>query len=473
MTDTALLLEKTISEVAPLIQRGEISPVDLLEAQLARIATYDGQLRSFITVTAELAHQQAEAAARDVAAGRYRGPLHGIPIGLKDLICTRGIRTTCASPLLADFRPLLDAAVTTRLAEAGAVCVGKLNLTEFALVGYHPTLPYPRNPWHTDYWAGVSSSGSGVATAASLCFAALGSDTGGSIRFPATACGVVGLKPTFGKVSRHGVFPLADTLDHLGPMARSVRDCALLLAVLEGRDERDPATRSDPAVDYLAEIARGIQGLRIGIDRDYCGNGADEAQREAVFRACYILKGLGAEFVEVDLSGLNDACDHWLTLCAVDALLRHREWFPERAGEYGPTFRSLLEHGLTCTAEDYARAQRQRMATSALLANLFTRVDCLLFPATPAPAPLQADMPPDMVVVPEAVPNLVRFTGPTDMSGHPSLTVPNGFTPQGLPTAMQFIGRLGDEATVLRAGAAYEAATAWHTRRPVLHAAES
>ena len=460
------LLTQTMTQVAPLLERGEVSPVELVEAQLARIAALDGELHSYVLVTAELARTQARTAEREIRAGRYLGPLHGMPLGLKDLICTQGIPTTCASSILGDFKPLFDAALVERFNAAGAVCLGKLNLTEFALYGYHPALAYPRNPWHVEHSAGVSSSGSGVATAASLCFGAVGTDTGGSIRFPAAACGIVGLKPTFGKVSRHGVFPLADTLDHIGPMTRSVADCALMLSVMEGRDERDPATRSDPKVDYCAEIARGATGLRVGIDRDYCIQDTDSAMTEATFRACFILHGQQLEVQDIDLSGLTQVCDYWLPTCAVDALLRHREWFPARAAEYGPVFRALLEYGLTVSAEDYARGQKLRQATAALLEQALQRVDVILCPAAPAPALLQSLFPPQQVAPPEAVARLVRYSAPTNFSGHPALTLPNGFTPEGLPTAMQFIGRHGEEATLFRVAAAYERATSWQQRRP-------
>lgn len=468
MSPLSELLTRTITDVAPLIAKREVSPVELFEAQLERIAAHDASLRSYLLLTAELGRAQALAAERKIAAGDYRGPLHGIPLGLKDLICTKGISTTCASPILRDFKPLLDAAIVEKLYAAGALCTGKLNLTEFALYGYHPEFDYPRNPWNTDYWAGVSSSGSGVAVAASLCFGAIGTDTGGSIRFPSAACGVVGLKPTFGKVSRHGIFPLADTLDHIGPMTRSVADCALMLAALEGRDERDPSTRSDPAVDYLAEIARGAEGIRIGIDRDYCTEDTDPEMREACFRACYILHGQKMIVQDVSLPGITDVAAHWQDTCAVDALLRHREWFPARAADYGPVFRALLEYGLTVTAEDYARGQKLRQFTMALFDKAFREVDVIVCPAAPSPAMPQSQFPPQQVAPPEAVAPLVRYSAPTNFSGHPSLTVPNGFTADGLPTAMQFIGRHGEEATLFRVAAAYEQATGWHKRRPPL-----
>lgn len=468
MADANELLTATIAEVSGLIERREISPVALVDAQLARIEALDGKIGSYLLVTADLARAQALRAEREIAAGQYRGKLHGIPIGIKDLVATRGIPTTCASPLLRDYRPDHDAAVIEKLATAGAVCAGKLALTEFALYGYHPDFSPPRNPWHPDYWAGVSSSGSGAATAASLCFGAIGSDTGGSIRFPAAACGVVGLKPTFGKISRYGVFPLADTLDHIGPLTRSVADAAIMLAALEGRDLRDPATRSDPGVDYLAAIAEGAGGLRVGIDRAYCAAETDPAQADATARACFILKGRGIDIVDIDLGGITDACEHWLATCAVDALLRHREFFPRRAAEYGPVFRALLEFGLTVQAEDYARGQRARQAVTALIEAALRDVDCILCPAAPRAAVPRHEFPPDQVAPPEAVSPLLRYSAPTNFSGHPSITLPNGFTADGLPTAMQFIGRLGDEATILRVAAAYEGATGWHKRRPVI-----
>jgi amidase len=464
----AELLTRTITDIAPLIERGELSPVDLVEAQLARITALDDKLNSFLLVTAELARAQARDAAHEIAAGRYRGKLHGIPIGIKDLVAMKGLPRTCASPMLRGDRPDFDAAIVEKLAAAGGIFVGKLNLTEFALYGYHPDMPLPHNPWNLGYSAGVSSSGSGAATAASLCFGAIGTDTGGSIRFPSSMCGIVGIKPTFGKVSRHGVFPLADTLDHIGPMTRSVADAAAMLQVLQGRDERDPTTRSDPQIDYLSEIARGAQGLKVGIDRAYCTADTDPAQAEATFRACYMLKSQGLEIHDIDLTGILDGLAYWYTICAVDALLRHREFYPARAEEYGPVFRAMLDYGAVATAEDYARGQRLRQATTALFDNALANVDCILCPATASPAMPQAQFHPQGVVPPEAMPTLVRYTGPTNLSGHPSITVPNGFNAEGLPTSMQFIGRHGEEATIIRAAAAYERATEWHKRRPAL-----
>lgn len=462
MADLDDLLTATLADVSGLIERREVSPMALVDAQLARIEALDVRVGSYLLVTADLAREQARRAAREIAGGRYRGRLHGIPLALEDLVATRGIPTTCGSPMLRGTRPGHDAAVVEKLAAAGAVCTGKLTLGEFALYAHHPDFRPPSNPWREDDPTGVSSSGAGAATAASLCFGAIGSDTGGSLRLAAATCGVVGLKPTFGKISRHGAHPLADTLDHLGTVTRGVSDAAILLAALEGRDPRDPATRRDPPVDYLAAIAGGASGLRIGIDRAYCAADTDPAQADATSRACFILKGQGIDIVDIDLTGITDACAHWLATCAVDALRRHRDSFPRRAAEYGPVFRALLEYGLTVTAEDYARGQRTRQAVTGLLENALRDVDCILCPASPRPAMSRQACPPQQVAP------LLRFSAPTDFSGHPSITVPNGFTADGLPTAMQFIGRLGDEATILRIAGAYERATGWHRRRPLL-----
>lgn len=466
MTTIAKLTTATIAEVAPLIERREISPVELTEAMLARIEALDGKINSYLLVTNDLALKQARAAEAEISSGHYRGPLHGIPIALKDLVNTAGIATTCASTILRDFKPGYDAAVVERLQAAGTITLGKLNLTEFALYGYHPDFEPPHNPWNLEYWSGVSSSGSGAATAASLCFGCLGTDTGGSIRFPAAACGIVGIKATFGKVSRYGVFPLADTLDHIGPMTRCVADAATMLGVLEGRDPRDGSTRIDPQSDYAAAIAQGCQGLRIGIDRTYCTTDTDPLMSDALFAAVELMSEHGATVVELNAPEIANAAEHWMAVCAVDALIGHKDLYPQRADEYGPVFRSLLEHGTTVSAVEYARATRQRQETRALIDELLEGIDVMVCPAMPAPAGPQPG-PQDVMPVADVAP-LVRYAAPTNFSGHPSITLPNGFTPTGLPTAMQFIGRHGDEASIIRAAAAYEAMTDWHKRRPAL-----
>ena len=453
-------------DAAALLRSKEISALELTEAMLQRIEDLDGKLHSYLLVTGELARAQAKAAQAEIQAGNYRGPMHGIPIGLKDLIYTKGITTTCASKILRDFVPDYDAAIVEKLNAAGAVTLGKLNLTEFALYGYHPDFTPPNNPWKLDHWSGVSSSGSGAATGGSLCFASIGTDTGGSIRFPSSACGIVGIKATFGKVSRYGIFPLSDTMDHPGPMARTVADAAVMLAVLEGRDERDAATRSDPVVDYLALLDGNVRGLRIGIEREYCTTGADPEQAAASFAALDHYRALGAEIVELNAPDLADSAHTWLDTCAVDALMRHHDYFPARADDYGPVYRALLEHGTRVTAEQYAEGLVARQAVMARLENIFSQCDVMLCPATPTPAPPQTETPPQGVMADEDVPGLVRFTGPFDYSGSPSITLPNGFNQAGMPLSMQLIGRHGDEATIIRAAYAYEQTTDWHKQRP-------
>ena len=263
-------MQKTITEIAPLLETKEISPLELTRAMLERIDTLDDELCSYNMITADFALEQAEKAEKAIQGGNYLGPLHGIPIGIKDLIFTKGIVTTCSSPILADWVPDHDATVMNKLNKSGAVMLGKLSMTEFALSGYHPDHEPPKNPWSKEHWPGVSSSGSGVATAASLCFASLGTDTGGSIRYPSAACGVVGIKPTYGKVSRHGVFPLAESLDHIGPITRSVADAAAVLQVIAGYDYQDVTSLDHPLPDYSASLGKCIKGLRIGVDEKYC-----------------------------------------------------------------------------------------------------------------------------------------------------------------------------------------------------------
>lgn len=458
----------TLLQAAALIQSSELSPVALTEAMLARIAQEDGWLHSYVTVMGEQALAQAAQAEREIAAGNYRGPLHGMPIAIKDIFATRGVRTTCSSKIYADHVPDYDAAVVERLQAAGAIVLGKLTMTEFALFGYHPECAVPVNPWNAERWAGVSSSGSGVATAASLCFAALGTDTGGSIRVPSAACGVVGIKPTYGKVSRHGCYPLAETLDHIGPMARSVGDCAALLAAIEGRDERDPTTRSDAPSDYLAQMGQGVQGLRIGIDRNYIAHGVDPEVAQSVLDSVALLALLGAEVVEVDVTGITEASQYWIPCTAVEALLTHGEHLAARPDDYGPTFRSILEFGTTVSAATYAKGVITGQRVRGILDHVFSQVDVLACPSAASTALPTAAFPPQIVAPPEAVAPLIGFHAPFNFSGHPTLSLPCGVHSDGLPLSLQLVGRHGEEATIIRAGHAYEQATEWHLRRPAL-----
>jgi len=292
---------KSIREVAGLIESTEISPVELTRMMLGRIDSLDGQLKSYATVTAERALASARQAEQEIVAGRYRGPLHGIPVAVKDLCYTKGTRTMGGMGVYKEFVPDFDATVVTRLENAGAVLLGKLNLTEGAMAGYHQDFDIPVNPWRADLWPGASSSGSGVATAAGLCFAALGSDTGGSIRFPSMANGIVGLKPTYGRVSRHGVLPLAETLDHVGPMTRHTADAAIVLQALAGYDENDPTSLQDPVPDMLGDALPGIARMTVGFDRAFASEGIDSGLVAAIDQALETLRQLGVTIVDIEM----------------------------------------------------------------------------------------------------------------------------------------------------------------------------
>jgi len=456
-TDPCLL---TIAEAADLIRTQQLSPVDLIDAQLARIDSLQPKLHAFVTVTAELARAQARQAADEIESGTYRGPLHGIPIGLKDSIATAGIRTTCASTILADHVPDANATVVDRLIEAGAVIVGKLNMTEFALYGYHPELEHPRNPRNTDFYAGVSSSGSAVAVAASMCFASLGSDAGGSIRFPAAACGVVGIKPTFGTVSRHGVFPLAQTLDHVGPFARTVSDAVTVLQAIAGIDPLDDCTRHQPH-DLSAQISTGAP-LRVGVDMRYSSTATDPLIVTALRASIETFRDTGAQIIDVDLSGIDDVCAYWMTTCGVDARIHHHDLYPSRRDDYGPVFRSVLDSASRVDPTEYARGEALRQTTRAIFDRAFGHVDVIALPGSPSLPLSRTAAGPSDVFPPDAMVPFFRHTVPMNYSGHPTISLPNGVAPSKLPIGLQLVGRHGAENLLSQAAHSFEAATEWH-----------
>lgn len=450
-----------IAGLAAQIKAGDLSPSSLIDHFLARIEALDPGLNAFNTVTAEQARERAAAADREIEAGQYRGPLHGIPVGLKDLLQTAGVRTTASSPILADWVPAKSATVVERLEGAGAISLGKLNMTEFALSGYHPDLAVPVNPWSADHWSGVSSSGSGVAVAARLCCAAIGTDTGGSIRLPSAANGVVGIKPTYGRVSRFNGFPLAESLDHFGPIASSVEDAALVLNAIAGYDAQDPTSLDVATPDFTAGINREISGLRIGIDERYNAQ-VDPQVCAALNQVAETLAGLGAEIVPVDVTGIEEGADRWFTLTAAEALNHHRDYYPARAQEYGPVFRSLLEHGNACSGAEVSQAYTARGRVRQVLTRAFGAMDLLLCPSLAGPAPLLDDFPPQLVLPAEAVGPIVLYQAPFNFSGSPTISVPMGFSEGGLPLSLQLVGRHCEEALLIRAAYAYEQATEWH-----------
>src|SRR5262245_25875486 len=375
----------SLDEVARRLKARKLSSVEATQSMLDRIDKVDPKLKSFATGTRERALADATRLDAETAAGKSRGPLHGVPIAVKDLCNTDGVPTAAGMAIHRQHVPAKDATVVTRLKQAGAVILGKLQMTEGAYGMHHPSVEPPVNPWNAAYWPGVSSSGSGVATAAGLCFASLGSDTGGSIRFPSTMNGLTGLKPTWGRVSRAGVFPLAPSLDHVGPMCRSALDAAIVLGVIAGADPADPTAATEPVPDYAAAIGAGVTGKRLGIPCNLISMDGD-AQR-AFDEAAAVLQRAGAQPVEVRLPDLDEPAQRWLTLCGVEAALAHEATFPSRRGEYGVEFAGLLDHGRSVSGLELARLELVRARVRGELDRLMASIDLLLLPVMGAAAP--------------------------------------------------------------------------------------
>jgi len=355
--------------------------------------------------------------------------------------------------------------VVARLRNAGAIVLGKLQMTEGAFARHHPEITPPVNPWAAERWTGVSSSGSGVATAAGLCYASLGSDTGGSIRFPSAANAVTGLKPTWGRVSRHGIFPLAESLDHIGPMTRSAADAAAVLAAIAGADPADPTALIAPVPGYGNDLDGGVRGLRIGVDAAFNTLDVDPAVATTLQEAEAVFRGLRAEIVPVRLPAPEAVIAGWLPLCAVEMALAHEATYPAQAERYGPIVKTVIELGRRTSGIEIARILREREAFRGRVARMFQGCDLLLCPALPGPPPtVHAVASGDYD--PKAAALRLRFTAPFDMTGGPTITLPGGFTPDGLPLAIQLAGRHLAESTLLRAGAAFQGATDWHRRHP-------
>jgi len=444
----------TLEEAAALVRDRRVSPVELTEACLARIEAVEPRLNAFVTVTAELARAQAREAGDEIAAGRYRGPLHGIPVAVKDLFATKGIRTTAGSRILADWVPTEDATVVRRLRESGAVLLGKLGLHEFAygISSVNPHFGDVHNPWDTTRIPGGSSGGSAVAVVAGEAYAALGSDTGGSIRIPASLCGCVGLKPTFGRASLFGAVPLSWSLDHPGPLARTVRDVAVATAAIGGHDPRDPISADRPVPDFLAGIDLGPQRLRVGVPTDHVWDDCDPAIASVVRRAIDALAHAGAEIVEIPWRRAADYAKAASAVLGVEARAYHEGTFPGRSAEYGPLVRARLLSQGDVDAETYARSMRLLLEARAGGADRdLDGVDVLAMPTVPSRA----------WTIEEAkeVPRPSEWTRITrifDLTGQPAISVPCGTDPDGLPIGLQFAARMWDEAAVLRAARAYE-----------------
>jgi amidase len=456
----------SLSELSNAIRKREVTSVEATRAVLARIRELNPKLRAYLTVMDDSALRQAEAADKEIAAGQYRGPLHGVPVAVKDLCWTKGVLTTCASKVLRDFRPDSNATIVDRFDAAGAVLLGKLHLTEFAMAWYHPEIPGPLNPWNPKLWPGASSSGSGAATAAGLCYASIGTDTGGSIRFPSAANGIVGLKPTWGRVSRHGVFALSESFDHVGPMTRTVADAALVLSVIAGQDPNDDTSLAASLDDYAAAAKSGAFSVTIGFDERYVARASNDVAT-AVGSAVRDLERLGVRVVKVKVPDVDPVIEAWSPMAAAEALAAHSENYPSKASEYGPGFRSLVEMGTKVTGAEYANANMVRARFANRFQQLFDQIDVLACPSMVATT-LPADaMPPDASAFRGPNP-LMSFTAPFNMSRNPTLSLPCGDGKGGPPPSLQLVGRLLGEATLFRVGGAFERATEWHEQRPTI-----
>lgn len=454
----------TVSELVSHYRARELSPVEVTEAMLARIGEMDPRLLSFHEVTAVRALAAAHKAEAAYRSGASPGPLSGVPVAVKALCDVKGARSSAGMRILRERIAADDATVVRRLEAAGAVLLGLLVMTEGASAVHHPDTPQPRNPWNPDFWAGASSSGSGVAVAAGLAFGAIGSDTAGSIRAPSHFSGVSGLKPTWGRVSRAGVFPLSPTLDHVGPMARSVADTAMMLEAIAGADPADPSAARRPAAECRPPEA-GAAGLLIGVDERYIGDDVDPELAEAVLAAAAELEQAGARRVAIEVPDRSDALAAGAAILHSDVAWAHRELYPENAADYGPHLEQIISIGGKLSAVDLADAHERRRQWNGRLDALFDAVDLLILPPTPAPAPpvhLTHGLSGDFF----DQSRFFRFTLPFTLSGHPALTMPCGFSRRGLPLGCQLVGRHFDEARACRAGMAYQQRTDWHRRHP-------
>jgi aspartyl-tRNA(Asn)/glutamyl-tRNA(Gln) amidotransferase subunit A len=458
----------TIAEAAAQLRRGEISPVELAQATLARIESVNPRLNAFITVTAERALREARAAEREMQREKFRGLLHGIPLTLKDNIWTSGVRTTAGSKILRDFVPRADARVSEKLAEAGAVLLGKTNLHEFAygITTENPHYGPTRNPWNTDCIAGGSSGGSAATLAAGIGFASAGTDTGGSIRIPAALCGIVGLKPTFGLVSCDGIIPLAITLDHAGPLTRSVADAAIVLDAICECGARKPNF-------YRGLVAAckktGRPKFRLGWPRDYFLERVDEEIKAGLKQAARVFEHLGVRIEEIALPNIGDSVEPSTQIALAEALEYHQAqgYYPAHASEYGEDVRKRLEMGSSVRAVDYLKAQRMRQRVREDFQQAFVKVDAILAPATPMAAPRISQASAMLGGQSQSVRGaLVRMNRPANFTGFPVISLPCGFTRAALPMGMALHGPPWGEEKLLQIALAYEQATEWHLRHP-------
>ncbi|NLD68017.1 MAG: amidase [Limnobacter sp.] len=462
-------LQMSLREAASALRSRKLSPVELTQASLARIRETEPKLNAYVRLTEERAMAAARQAEREIAAGIDRGELHGVPVAVKDLYDMAGLPTTCSSKVRADHVASGDSACVARLEQAGAVIVGKTHTHEFA---YGAVTPTSGNPWNPDHVPGGSSGGSGATVAARGCFMAMGTDTGGSIRIPSAVCGTVGIKPTYGRVSRFGIASLSWSLDHAGPLTRTVADAAVCLGVLAGYDHRDPGSADQPVADYLAELELGAKGLRIGIPSNYYFDRLDPDVERNARDAIDRLKAEGAELVDIELPMTDRIMPVEFGLMLPEAAAYHHETLRSRRDRYEPDVLTLLEAGQLIPATDYLAAQRVRGQIQAAWRSAWDthRIDALVAPTVPIPATRRgetvhrwADGQEEQVIT-----AYVRLSAPGNVTGLPSISVPSGFSASGLPTGIQIIGRPFAEARIIRVARAYERVVDWSSRAPAI-----
>jgi len=465
------LISRPIQELAPLLERKEISPLELFNEAMERIHQLQPKLNSFITITEEEGRKAATEAQDEIRRGQYRGPLHGIPISIKDLFATRGVRTTAGSKVLAHWVPDYDATAVARLRQAGMVLIGKAHMHEFAygVTSDNPHYGPARNPWDPTRVPGGSSGGSAAAVATSQCSASLGTDTGGSIRIPSAVCGTVGLKPTYGRVSRYGAIPLAWSLDHAGPITKTVEDGAIMLAAIAGPDAKDRSASSRPIPDYRKEMQGSIRGLRLGVPRQYFFEHVDPEIQKFVDAAIRQLESMGATRVEVDIPDLENCSAMEAHITLAEATSYHEPYLKKQADDYGPGVRTNLEAGRYLLATDYVKSQRARTLLQRNFNEAFKRADVIVSPTLPALPPLVGEVWVQSEDLREHVIDaFLRFNIPYDLTGFPAISIPCGLSSTGLPIGLQIAGKAFDETTVLRVANAYEQSTASHPIRYAL-----
>ncbi len=469
--DSKEICELSISELSRLIQKKEASPLEIVEAYISRVNSLEPQLNSFITLVSDQAIESAKQAEKEIQAGRYLGPLHGIPFGLKDLYYVKGIRNTSGTKIFDGFIPDYDSTITLRLKKAGGILLGKLNMHPLAYgaTGENEEYGHMHNPWNTALIAGGSSGGNGSAVASGQCPFAMGSDTGGSIRIPSALCGIVGFKPTYGRLSRYGMTPLAWSQDHPGPMTRTVEDCAMVMNAVAGYDPNDPTSTNLPPPDYTQALKGEIKGLRLGVVKEFFEVPIESDVSDSFWKAIDQLAELGGIISEISWPLYHYGTAIASLIQMAEATAYHRELIRKNGPQIYPPVRLRLETGIFISASDYIQTQRARTLFYHQSLNIFKNLDILVTPTVPVTAfPIGTT---SLLVSNQKVnviSLLTQYTRPFNLNGFPAITVPCGFSKDQLPIGLQFVGRPFDEETVLRAAHAYEQATPWHLRRPPL-----